>query len=161
MKKTIFGILFILVIAGGITAVYFPVFSIGQASDSMEIQAKSIEKIQAEQGKPVMVTAVKQADLNLVETFYGNVVPYAEANVQGKYGGKITLLKGNEGDTVKKGDIIVGFDETDTQLNLEQDRIGKKIALQGIAQAESNFETIKNDLSRNKKLFNTTAAFFY
>ncbi|GAK61349.1 efflux transporter, MFP component, RND family [Candidatus Vecturithrix granuli] len=87
------------------------------------------------------------------QTFYGTVVPFAEANVQSEQGGKITLLKGKEGDAVKKGDVIVRFDDSNTQLELQQAISSKNSALQKVQEAESNFTTVQANMQRYQKLF--------
>ena len=87
------------------------------------------------------------------QVFYGTAVPYAEANVQSKQGGTITLLKGKEGDAVTRGAVIVRFDDRDTQLELQQAIASKNSALQQVNQAQSNFQTIQADLKRYQQLF--------
>jgi RND family efflux transporter MFP subunit len=86
-------------------------------------------------------------------TFYGTVVPYEEANVQSKQGGTITMLKGKEGDAVRKGEVLVRFDNSDTQLELEKAQSSKNSALQQVQQAESNFNTVQANFDRTQKLF--------
>lgn len=115
--------------------------------------SRSIEDIQEEQGKPVKVETITQEDLELAQTFYGTVTPYAEANVQGEYGGKLIFLKGKEGDAVTKGEIIVQFDVSDTQLQIQQALAGKNTAIQSVNQAQSNFETIQANAKRYEELF--------
>jgi RND family efflux transporter MFP subunit len=124
-----------------------------KGGDEAVAGARSIEEIQAEEGKPVRVAAVTQETITLQETFYGTVTPYNEANVQGKHGGTITMLKGKEGDSVVAGDVIVRFDNTDTQLQLQQARASKNAALQGVEQAQSNFEMIRKNVKRYQELY--------
>lgn len=95
----------------------------------------------------------QEQDSALTQTFYGTVVPYAEANVQSRQGGTITLLKGKEGDYVKKGEVLVRFDERDTQLELQRAVASKNSALQQVNQAESNFRTIQSNVKRYQELF--------
>ena len=116
-------------------------------------QAQSIEDIQAKEGKPVRVSAVAQQDIAITQTFYGTVQPYAEANVQGKYSGKIVMLKGKEGDSVQAGEAIVQFEKTDDSLELNRAEASKNAALEAVKQAESNFETAQKTVARNQELF--------
>lgn len=124
-----------------------------ETPESIPTPSQPVEETQTEQGILVKVAEVEQRDINLFQTFYGTAVPYAEANVQGKYGGKIVFLKGKEGDDVKKGEIIVRFDDSDTQLQLQQAIANKNSALEQVNQAQSNFETIQADVERQEKLF--------
>lgn len=167
-KKILVSVLVIIVFAGGLYLAY----SLGKkaaeqptgedtpeqttvtsTTERVTLPSPSSEEIQAAQGKPVKVAPVEQRDINITQTFYGTVIPYAEANVQGKYGGKIVFLKGKEGESVEKGDIIVRFDGSDTQLELQRAIAAKNAAIEQVNQAQSNFETIQADVERQKKLF--------
>jgi RND family efflux transporter MFP subunit len=147
---TIIIVLFAL-IAGGYWG-----YSLAAKTDSAaesSVQAQSIEDIQAQEGKPVQVEAIIQKDLALTQTFYGSVTPYAEADIQGKTGGTVTYLKGVEGDRVTKGDVIVRFDDSSTQLQLQQAIASKNAAEQNVKQALSNYETLQKTLNRYQELF--------
>ncbi len=149
MKKRIMLSLITLIgIIGGYT------FASKEAgTEDIQAIAQSIEEIQAEQGKPVQVETVRQQDIQITQTFYGSVIPYAEAKVQGKHGGTITFLKGKEGDRVKAGEVLVKFDTSDAQLQLQQAIAGKNSALQNVKQAQSNFETLQTTVNRYQELF--------
>ena len=134
----------------------FTVYSLMAKSESVVDTAnagsRSIEDIQAEQGKPVRVTQATQETIEITQTFYGTAVPYAEANVQGKHGGRLVLLQGLEGDRVEAGEVIVKLDDSDVRLQLQQAIAAKNSALQSVNQAESNFRTIQTDLKRYQQL---------
>lgn len=98
-------------------------------------------------------TSQAVTSLSVGQTFYGTVVPYEEANVQSKQGGAITMLKGKEGDTVRKGEVLVRFDDSDTQLEREKAQSSRNSALQQVQQAESNFDTVQANFDRTQKLF--------
>lgn len=102
---------------------------------------------------PVRVAAVTQHDVTVTETFYGTAAPYADINVQGKYGGKIVFLKASEGDDVKKGEVLVRFDDSDTQLQIQQATAAQNTASERVKQAESELATIQAELTRKEKLF--------
>lgn len=99
-----------------------------------------------------LAPASQQNPVN-VQTFYGTVNPVAEANVQSEQGGKILTLKGKEGEYVKKGAVIVCFDDSDAQLELQQAISSKNSALQKVQEAESNFNTVQTNAQRYQKLF--------
>ncbi len=101
----------------------------------------------------VKKTTDTEPNTPLAQTFYGTVVPYAEANVQSRQGGTITLLTGQEGDYVKKSEVLVRFDERDTQLQRQQAIALKNSTLQQVNQAKSNFQTIQSNVNRYRKLF--------
>ncbi len=86
-------------------------------------------------------------------TFYGTAAPLAEVNVQSKQGGTIIVLNGNEGDAVQKGDILVQFDDSEQQLNLEKSRSSKNATLQQVRQAKTTLKSAKTNLDRNRELF--------
>lgn len=101
---------------------------------------------------PIRVAEVTLQDVTVTETFYGTAAPYADINVQGKYGGKIVLMKANKGDEVKKGEIIVRFDDSDVQLQLQQATAAKNTASERVKQTESDFQTVQADVERQEKL---------
>jgi RND family efflux transporter MFP subunit len=121
--------------------------------ENVNARSRSIEEIQAEQGKPVKVASITQEDISLTQTFYGTAAAYEEANVQGKHGGTIVKLKGKEGDSVTAGETIVQFDTIDIELELQQAVATKNSAVQSVKQAESNYETTQRDLNRYQELF--------
>ena len=86
--------------------------------------------------------------------FYGTAAPSAEVNVQSKQGGTIIFLKGKEGNSVKKGEVLVRFDDSEQQLNLEKARSSRNAALQQVQQAESNLKAAQTNVERNQQLFN-------
>ncbi|GAK48924.1 efflux transporter, RND family, MFP subunit [Candidatus Moduliflexus flocculans] len=123
------------------------------SAKQVEQQAQSIEDIQAAEGKPVKVSSVAQQDITLTQTFYGTAKPYAEANVQCKYSGKIMHLNGKEGDSVQAGETIIQFEKTDASLAISQAEASKNALLEAVKQAESNFETAQKTVARNQELF--------
>ena len=154
MRKNL-GIIGILIILSVIVGYGAYSRTIPKKEASPEVSAtfsQSIEAIQAEQGKPVKVAAVMQKAITISKTFYGTMIPYAEAKVQGKYGGKLVLLKAKEGDPVTAGEAIVRFDESDTRLQLQQAIAAKNVAIQGEIQAESTLQLTQTDLHRYQQL---------
>lgn len=153
MKKNILiaGLLITLCMMMGYVAYSF-VTPKKESYEEPEILTQSIEAIQAQQGKPVKVATVTQETVSISKIFYGTVVPYDEANVQGKYGGKLVLLNAKEGDTVAVGEVIVRFDESDTQLQIQQALATKNAAIQGVKQAESNVQLTQTEFHRYQQL---------
>lgn len=87
------------------------------------------------------------------QVFYGTATPYDETNIQSKQGGTITMLKAKEGDMVSEGEVLVRFDDSDVQLELERAKSSKNSTLQQVQQAESNFKTVQTNFERTQKLF--------
>jgi len=109
------------------------------------------KKPQSPKPQPEAVQTATPASVG--QTFYGTAVPYDEANIQSKQGGTITMLKAKEGDSVKKGEVLVRFDDSDMRLELERAESSKKSTQQQVQQAESNFKTVQTNFDRTQKLF--------
>lgn len=124
-------------------------------SPSSEILASSSQSSPLVSEEEISVTTVRieAQDIFNTHSFYGSAMPYAEANVQGEYSGKIIALPLKEGDVVKKGKVMVRFDDSDVRLQLAQARSEKETALQQVNQAQSNLSTVQADVERQKKLF--------
>lgn len=153
-KRELLMIIIVLLLGIGAFTGYSLFASDGQNSVKQpEQKAQSIEEIQAAEGKPVKVNSVMQQDITITQTFYGTAKPYAEANVQCKYSGKIVSLKGREGDSVQAGETIVQFEKTDDTLDINRAEASKNAALETVKQAESNFETAQKTVARNQELF--------
>lgn len=164
MKKILTILVIIVVFAAGLYLAYSFGKRSGEQPEVQEVATQAASAVAPEttptpsepeepQAIPVKVAPVEQRDIKVEQTFYGTAVPYAETNVQGKYGGKIVYLKGKEGDDAKKGELVVRFDDSDTQLQLNQAEANKNSALERVKQAESDFETVKADVERQESLF--------
>lgn len=164
-KKGIMFILIIVVMTGG----FYRAYLFGKESRepiieqhtglipvektlSEKLPMKSLFEEQPDEPEKTSVNIATQQE-NMLHLFYGTAGPYAEANVQGEQGGRITALPYREGDFVKKGDILVRFDESDTKLELQKAIAAKNTAMQQVHQAQSNFETAQANVNRYQKLF--------
>jgi RND family efflux transporter MFP subunit len=85
--------------------------------------------------------------------FYGTAAAIAEVNVQSKEGGTIITLNGQQGDEVKKGDVLARFDDSEQQLQIENARSSRTTAELQLHQAEVNLKTAQTNLERNQELF--------
>lgn len=95
----------------------------------------------------------KEEPATPAQTFYGTVIPLDEARVQSEQGGTIIFMKSKEGDAVKKGEVLVRFDNSDKLLELEKQESSRVSLQQKVEQAVSNYNTVKKDYERNKNLF--------
>ncbi|MFT5875801.1 MAG: HlyD family secretion protein [Clostridium sp.] len=70
---------------------------------------------------PLQKTAtVKKGDIKLLVTGTGYVYYDKASSIVSKVSSKVTNIYFEEGDSVKKGDLICEFDDSDAQLNLKQ-----------------------------------------
>lgn len=160
MKKILVIAVGVIVFAAAIGGAYWFGTQSGQRPSAPPPEAQAGPPPEAQAGPPaepktitVRAEAVEQRDVSLAQTFYGTAVPYDETNVQGKYGGKIVFLQADEGDDVRRGEVVVRFDDSDTQLQLQQAQANKNSAVERVKQAESEFETVQADLERQEELF--------
>ena len=85
--------------------------------------------------------------------FYGTAAAVAEVNVQSQQGSTIITLNGKEGDTVKKGAVLVRFDDSEQRLQIENAVSSKTTAELQLQQAEADLKTAQTTLERNQELF--------
>jgi RND family efflux transporter MFP subunit len=92
--------------------------------------------------------------------FLGKIVPENEVNVSTKFAGNIEKVYVNEGDKVKKGQLLAKLDDSNIQIAIQNLKINKE-ALQNqlksleaqLESAKSNYEFVKTNFERDKKLF--------
>ena len=92
--------------------------------------------------------------------YLGKIVPENEVSVSTKFAGNIEKVYVNEGDKVKKGQLIAKLDDNPIQLAIQNLKINKE-ALQNqlksleaqLESARANYEFIKTNFERDKKLY--------
>jgi len=91
-----------------------------------------------EGGVPVTVTTVVQRDVPVDIQVIGNVEAYSTISVKAQASGQLTRVSFNEGDYVKKGDLLFTIDPRpfDAQLNQAEANLAKDQAQ--LTQAEAN-----------------------
>ena len=125
-----------------------------QSASELPAQPTGTENMAEETGqKPQSLVSPAESPETVGQVFYGTVVPYDQANIQSTQGGTITMLNAKEGDSVKKGEVLVRFDDREKRLELEQLESAKNSALQQVQTAESNFKTVQANFDRTQKLF--------
>ncbi len=87
------------------------------------------------------------------QVFYGTVIPYEEANVQGEQGAAIIQLKYKEGDQVKKGQVLVKLSDNTKKLELIKAQSARKLSQQQVTQNEFNYNTELKNYERSEQLF--------
>ena len=123
----------------------------------------------------VMIIVVKNSDSGIVKvavektalhtitetvTASGKIYPETEVKIAPEVSGEITLLNIQEGDSVKKGDVLVKINPaiynsmvSQQEANVEQTRANANNTREMMAQAQSQYELALATYNRNKKLY--------
>lgn len=107
---------------------------------------KSVEK-SAMPGLSQRTVVVKRGDLAALVSATGKVEPIHKVEVKSKASGQILAMPVEEGDRVRKGDLIARIDETDLRNVYEQAVADLEVAKATVAQTASN-------VKRQTELFN-------
>jgi HlyD family secretion protein len=107
--------------------------------------------------------AVEKAALHTITetvTASGKIYPETEVKIAPEVSGEITLLNIQEGDSVKKGDVLVKINPaiynsqvSQAEASVEQSRASASNSKELMAQAQSQYELALATYNRNKKLF--------
>jgi HlyD family secretion protein len=89
-------------------------------------------------GQVQRVVKVERGDLNLSVSANGVVQPINKVEIRSKAGGQILQLNFEEGSYVRKGDLLVALDTTQTKNDYDQAKADLATALQALTQAENN-----------------------
>ena len=159
IKNNIFGIMITLVVFAG----FYVSFVLGQRSvnPNKSSAAAMDRKSSPRQRQPRATASGTESIATLMDssasTFYGEAVAYAELKVQSEQGGKIVYLQYKEGDNVKQKELMVKFDTTKLDLQIERAVFERKALQAQIKDAEVNLQTCKINWQRAKTLFNRGA----
>ena len=95
-----------------------------------------------------------------IVTATGKIYPETEVKISPEVSGEITYLDLQEGDSVRKGDVLVKINPAiyssqvnQQQASVEQTRANAANIRQMMAQAESQYDLAKSTYDRNKKLY--------
>lgn len=107
--------------------------------------------------------AVEKAGLHTITetvTASGKIYPETQVKIAPEVSGEITLLNVEEGDSVKKGDILVKINPAiynsmvdQAEASVEQSRATATNTKEMMAQSESQYELALATYTRNKKLY--------
>jgi multidrug efflux system membrane fusion protein len=131
-KKSLFAIVCLVLAALGLAAC-------GSTSASTDPSAKGKGKGRGDAGPvPVVVTTVTQKDVPIEIQVVGNIEAYSNVSIRPQISGQLTSVHFNEGEFVKKGDLLFTIDPRPYEAQLAQleANLLKDVALQG--QAEAN-----------------------
>ncbi len=105
----------------------------------------------------VKVSTVKAVPMTFedVESFVGTVEPEEKAKVISKVGSSVTALEVyvDEGDQVKKGQLLAKLDPSLNQRQIEETRAAVAQARAAVVQAKSRLQMAERDYARYKGLF--------
>lgn len=111
----------------------------------------------------VYVTIEQSERRNLIETVTANgtIQPEVEVKISSEVSGEIIELYVKEGDSVKKGDLLLQVNPDISESNVERARASVNNAKANLAsakarvqQAEARFKQAETSFERSKKLFN-------
>lgn len=107
----------------------------------------------ASNDKPVAVKTLRVETQSAEEPvqYSATVEPAEEANIAGKIMGKVERVRVSEGDTIRKGQLLVELQGEDVKAKLAQ-------ANAGVVEAKAYFENAKKNLERFEALFTQKAS---
>jgi RND family efflux transporter MFP subunit len=88
----------------------------------------------------------------------GELKPLHEVTLKSKVGGTVVLLNFDEGDAVKKGDLIAKIDSGNQQAQLRSNAAAVAIAEAQLSRSRAEFERVNHDAERVQKLHGSGAA---
>ncbi|MFO0622121.1 MAG: efflux RND transporter periplasmic adaptor subunit [Polyangia bacterium] len=88
----------------------------------------------------------------------GELKPVHEVTLKSKVGGTVVLLNFDEGDAVKKGDLIAKIDSGNQQAQLRSNAAAVAIAEAQLSRSRAEFERVNHDAERVQKLHGSGAA---
>ena len=106
-----------------------------------------------EEGKEVETAMVKE--INLIETVSatGKIQPEVEVKISSEVSGEIIELPIKEGQTIKKGDLLVRINPDLYESGVSRSAASLSTAKAGLNQSEAQLKEAKANYERNKKLF--------
>ncbi len=101
----------------------------------------------------IKTATITRGDLRLEVLANGVVTPDVEVVVKSKAGGEITSFPHNEGDKIKKGDVIVTLDPRTERARANQAHANLLMAKARLDKAKVSLKDSKTRLERQKKLY--------
>lgn len=119
-----------------------------------------IGKTGGEEGIKVAVEKTARHTITETVTASGKIYPETEVKISPEVSGEITELNVEEGDSVKKGQLLVKINPAtyssmvnQAQASVSQSRAGVNNNQELVAQAKASYEQSQANYNRNKKLF--------
>jgi RND family efflux transporter MFP subunit len=115
----------------------FTLICILNCDKKVETKGDKIENI------PVKVITVEKGDIIETLKLTGDIEPWEFVNIMPDISGKVEKIYVEEGDIVKKGQILAELDTRSAKLLLEQAEAGLAVAKSNFNEASKNWERIK------------------
>ena len=97
----------------------------------------------------VQAEEVERADLTSIVTAYGQITPRTDVKISAYVPAKITRLPVEEGDLVKKGDLLVQLDDTEYRAAVNQAKAELSSARASLEQAQLTYDRQKGLYEKN------------
>ncbi|MEO8516721.1 MAG: efflux RND transporter periplasmic adaptor subunit, partial [Flavobacterium sp.] len=104
-------------------------------------------------GKEVEIAKIDQRTVNETVSGTGKIQPEVEVKISSEVSGEIIALSVKEGQTVKKGDLLVRVNPKLYTSGLNRSQAGLSNTKAGLSQADAQFKEAKSSFDRSKKLF--------
>ena len=101
----------------------------------------------------VTVSEVKQMSIEETVIASGKIQPEVEVKISSEVSGEIIELPIEEGDTVKKGDLLIRINPDIYLASVNRSRAALNSAKAAVASSKAQFVEAKNNFERNQKLF--------
>lgn len=119
-----------------IVAAFGGLLFVSKARNQQKI-VKTTEQIHKELGMPVETSRVQIGAIEDTIPVTGNITALESAMLSAKIMGKVTNVTVREGDTVRRGQMLVQLDPSDAQANLRQAEAGLQAAHARLSQART------------------------
>lgn len=106
-----------------------------------------------DEGKEVETQVVNEITLTETVSATGKIQPEVEVKISSEVSGEIRELPIKEGQTVKKGDLLVRINPDLYQSGLSRSSASLSTAKAGLNQSEAQLKETKANYDRNKRLF--------
>jgi HlyD family secretion protein len=104
-------------------------------------------------GKEVEIAKIDQRTVIETVSGTGKIQPEVEVKISSEVSGEIIALPVKEGQTVKKGDLLVRVNPKLYTTGLSRSQAGLSNTKAGLSQADAQFKEAKASYERSKKLF--------
>lgn len=118
------------------------------------------DKLDARNALQVVVEEAENRSITQSVTANGKIYPYKEVKLSLELPGEVTNIYVNEGDSVKKGDLLLEINADNYISSVSQSNAAYNQALANLStakarkiQADAQFAIIEKDYKRNKELF--------
>lgn len=100
-------------------------------------------------GQVQRVARVTRGNLNLVVSANGVVQPINRVEIKSKASGQIEQLNFEEGQFVRKGDLLIALDQRTAKNDFEQAKADLELAQANLKQAENNYKRAQELFAKN------------